>query len=486
MTVEKGDLKRSGELVVTAGDVCESVNDGGEGVVDGGEDGEEVEGDMDERRHGEVGSEEDVEGNIGEEDKGTHMEEEEVEGNIGEEEVEVNISEEEGTRGEEVESNMGEERHIGEEEVEGEEDGGTPMGEGGVEEEEEGDIGEEEDETHIREIEGNEEKERGNTTDERSKVEVSNTEGEKEEEKEGERGWTECEQSRNNQEEKHDGILFVEHVPLDGDVDGHQLRNDQLEDTWGDLTDDWHDEKVKEREGEDEDEMVPRTKLERSGDHNDTTSTHHEEVPTHLKEQVIETQTSTTASLDPTTSEILHDPSTYLRGHEVPESGLAQMDQNSKNPFDLLGDDLDVDNVDISSEPQNMAGSRNPFDSPEPADPPTLTSVSPSSAPLGVDSDTLDTHGPPSPPPPQSHPHRNPFGSSPSPPASPTSSDFFNEAVPTSAGHRGDEIWPKSSRSDSLEWSMLMEETLEEADSEALLSSLQLDENHYSPEVYEE
>ena len=478
MTVEKGNLK-SGNLIVTAGDVCESVNDGGEGVVDSGEDGEEVEGDMDERRHGEVESEEDVEGNIGEEDMGTHMEEEEMEGNIGEE----------GTRGEEVESNVIEEeteRHITEEEVEGEEDGGTPIGEGGVEEEEEGDMSEEEEETHIGEVKGNEEKERGNTTDERSKVEVSNTEGEKEEEKEGERGWTECEQSRNNQEEKHDGILFVERVPMDGDVDGHQLRNDQQEDTWGDLTDNWHDEKLEEREGEDEDEMVPRTELERSGDHSDTTSTHLEEVPTHLKEQVTKTQAGTTASSDLTTSKIPHNPSTYLRGHEVPESGLAQMDQNSKNPFDLLEDDLDVGNVDMSSEPQDMAGSRNPFDSPEPADPPTLTSVSPPSAPLGVDSDTLDTHSPPSPPPPQSHPHRNPFGSSPSPPASPTSSDLFNEAVPTSAGHRGDEIWPKSSRSDSLEWSMLMEETLEEADSETLLSSLQLDENHYSPEVYEE
>lgn len=537
MTVEKRDMKRSG-LVVTTGDGCEDgvvegdmgeeegegdMGEEGEGDM-GEEDGEEEKGDMGEEdgekgegdmgeeeygRHKEVEDEEDVEGNIGEEVGETHIGEEEVEGNIGEDEavevnvegerhleveeeeeeedvgdnigeeevvedVEVNIrEEEEGTRGEEVVSNthVGEEeteRHMGEEEVE---DVEAAIGEDEVEEEVEGDIDEEEEKTHMREVESiREEKERETTTDEGKKVEVGSTIGE-----EGERGRTEFERTGNNQEEEQEGILFVDSVQ---DVDDH---HDEQKDVWGALTNNRHDEKLEDlKEGEEhEDDMVSKTELGRSGDHGDTTSTHLEEVPTHLREKVTETQAGTTAWSGPNTSEITQEPPTYLCGREVPESGLAQLDQNSKNPFDLLEDE---GNVELSSGPQDTAGRRNPFDSPEPADPPTLTSVSPLLAQLWDNSDTLDTHTPPSPPPPQSHPHRNPFDSPPSPPVSPTSSDFFNEAVPTSLGQRSDEICLRTSRSDSMEWSVYMEETL--GDSETLLSSLQLDENHYSPEVW--
>ena len=98
----------------------------------------------------------------------------------------------------------------------------------------------------------------------------------------------------------------------------------------------------------------------------------------------------------------------------------------------------------------------------------------------------------------------NPFDDPPvplaerSPPTSPTSSDFFNsEGTPTSFPHHislgkedgegeGEGPW-RGSRTDSLEWSMYMEQTLadeQDGDGTDLLSSLQLDEDYYSAEVH--
>ena len=81
-------------------------------------------------------------------------------------------------------------------------------------------------------------------------------------------------------------------------------------------------------------------------------------------------------------------------------------------------------------------------------------------------------------------PGNPPHSTTSSPPMS-TSSDFFREAAPVVYGHRhllSDDVG-RASRSDSLEWSMYVETLVEEPDNAALLSTLQLEEDHYPAEV---
>ena len=100
-------------------------------------------------------------------------------------------------------------------------------------------------------------------------------------------------------------------------------------------------------------------------------------------------------------------------------------------------------------------------------------------------------HPPRSSPSPLHHPPHSqapgnpPHSTTSSPPMSTTSSDFFREAAPVVYGHRqllSDDVGG-ASRSDSLEWSMYVETLVEEPDNSALLSTLQLEEDHYPAEV---
>lgn len=159
--------------------------------------------------------------------------------------------------------------------------------------------------------------------------------------------------------------------------------------------------------------------------------------------------------------------------------------QTSKNPFDLLEQDFIGDHTHSRlEEEEHRERGRNPFDD-SPNTSPDLAPPTTDSAQNGL-LPALSNQ--------LSHPQittSNPFDSArdtPSPPlTSPTSSDFLGGETPSLAGHqeeeRGGGGGGRVLRSDSLEWSLYMEQNMVDLPGGGALSELALEEDHYSAEV---
>ena len=174
-------------------------------------------------------------------------------------------------------------------------------------------------------------------------------------------------------------------------------------------------------------------------------------------------------------------------------------DRTSQNPFDQLEAGLAPSHVDHNHLAQIERERRqNPFgESPSPTSP--LTPSPPHSDNNLATPTTNSAHKPLSAP---SHPHqphsqtitnsKNPFDSAcdpaqatPTPPTSPTSSDFISGGeTPSSTSHQtGGEGERRVARTESLEWSVYMEENMVDLPGGVASSELALDEDYYSAEV---
>ena len=184
----------------------------------------------------------------------------------------------------------------------------------------------------------------------------------------------------------------------------------------------------------------------------------------------------------------------------------------STNPFDQLEQDSPphettdhLHDVPYVTQEKSMYSGRNPFDDL----PPHSLPPSPSHPPPPVYDDddfttpTADNIRTPDFPPPTlnlSHPHTTttttttdiaPAPATPSPPDSSTSSDFLSEYVPMSSCRQqpssemmtGDGVGRRVTRTDSLEWSMYIEQNMADGVDDSS-PTLQLEEDYYSAEVY--
>ena len=365
-----------------------------------------------------------------------------------------------------------------------------------------------------------------------------------EEEENGEQAANEGAEYRDGVEEEGRGgvpALAGDGCNQDNNLDNLGNNQDNLVNNWDDhLDDDLGTLATGIREGEDLEEETEEDGGKDTMDDSELGLTSISTVPSHLEPSPALPQE---ARGQGTTNDCSTQPPPHLSpNHELP---VIEPGVRSRNPFDLLDNDLDVNRGDLSMDietpppphtppphtppphtppphtppphtppphtpphtpPDDTTGSTlYPFgshDSPNSHSPPctpmtTLPLPLPHPPPVGDEVDTLTTdtaHTFPAPPSQPhtihtSHPHTAHLHDSAtsSPPASPTSSDFFNESPSaTSCDHRqlmSDEV-RRASRADSLELSMFMEQTLEEQDSPALLSALQLEEDHYSAEVY--